>query len=138
MSNDRKEKKEIALKDKQEIAKREGEPTHAGVAFSPNVDIYETPDAITVVADLPGVQKDKLVVDVKDRVLTITGLADEQEARLEQVYGEYRVGGFSRRFTLGDDVDQSKISATLKDGVLHLALPKADRLKPRKIAVEAK
>jgi HSP20 family protein len=129
------EKKEIALREKEEIRKDDGEPTKAGVYYSPAVDIYETDDAITLLADLPGVEKDGLNIHVEDRQLTITGEVKQPEDRLQPLYSEYGIGGFSRTFRLGDTIDQSKISASLKDGVLTLALPKADRLKPRKIEI---
>jgi len=134
MSED-KSKKEIKLREKEEIKKEEGEPTQAGVYFSPVVDIYETDDAITLLADLPGVDKDALDINVEDRQLTVTGLVREPEAQLQPVYSEYGIGGYTRSFKLGDTVDQSQISAALKDGVLTLVLPKADRLKPRKIEI---
>ena len=134
MSED-KTNKEIKLREKEEIKKDDGEPTQAGVYYSPAVDIFETEDAITLLADLPGVEKDGLDINVEDRQLTITGLVKEPEEKLQPVYSEYGVGGYTRNFKLGDTIDQSKISASLKDGVLELVLPKADRLKPRKIEI---
>ena len=134
MSKD-KENREISLREKEEIKKDSGEPTKEGVYFSPTVDIYETEDAITVLADLPGVVKEKLDINVEDRQLTITGLVDEPESRQQSVYTEYGIGGYTRSFKLGDTIDQSKINAALKDGVLTLVLPKAEALKPRKIEI---
>ena len=134
MSNE-KDGKEISLREKEEIKKSDGEPTKAGVYYSPTVDIYETEDAITLLADLPGVDKDGLDINVEDRQLTVTGLVKEPEERLQAVYSEYGIGGYTRSFKLGDAIDQSKISASLKDGVLTLVLPKADTLKPRKIEI---
>lgn len=130
-----KENKEISLREKEEINKNNGEPTKEGVYFSPTVDIYEADDSITLLADLPGVVKDKLDINVEDRQLTITGLVDEPEARLQSIYTEYGIGGYTRSFKLGDTIDQSKINAALKDGVLTLVLPKAEALKPRKIEI---
>lgn len=131
------EKKQIELKDKKEITQDHGEPTRPGVQYLPLVDIYETEDAMTVVADLPGVSKEDLDIDLKEGVLTISGLVREPEARFESVYSEYGIGGYTRRFTLGDSIDQSKIDAVLQDGVLTLTLPKSDRLRPRKVSVTA-
>jgi HSP20 family protein len=129
------EGKEISLREKEEIKKDEGEPTKAGVCYSPLVDIYETDEAITLLADLPGVEKDALDINVEDRQLTVTGLVKDPENRQQSVYSEYGIGGYTRSFKLGDAIDQSKIGASLKDGVLTLVLPKADRLKPRKIDI---
>ncbi len=133
--SENKAKKEIAIREKEEIKKEEGEPTRAGVSYLPLVDIYETDEAITLMADLPGVDKKDLDIDVRDRQLTVTGLVKEPEERFQSVYTEYGIGGYTRNFKLGDTIDQSKISASLQDGVLTLVLPKADRLKPRKVQV---
>ena len=129
------EKREIALREKEEVKVSEGESIRSGVRYSPAVDISETDEAITLTADLPGVDKENLDVDVKDRNLTITGLVKEPEHRLEPVYTEYGIGGYTRSFKLGDKIDQGKITASLKDGVLTLVLPKADSLRPRKIEI---
>ncbi|MDJ0762060.1 MAG: Hsp20/alpha crystallin family protein [Myxococcota bacterium] len=132
-----KESREISLREKEEIKKNEGEPTHAGVYYSPTVDIFETEDAITLLADLPGVEKKNLDINVEDKQLTITGLVDKTEDRFQSVYTEYGIGGYTRSFRLGDTIDQTKINAALKDGVLTLVLPKAERLIPRKIEITA-
>ena len=129
------ENKEISVREKEEIKKDDGEFTKAGVSYSPAVDIYETNDAITLLADLPGVEKEDLDINVEDRQLTITGLVKPSEDRFQAVYTEYGIGGYTRNFRLGDTIDQSKINASLNNGVLTLVLPKADRLKPRKIAI---
>jgi len=133
--SEEKTKKEISLREKEEIKKEEGEPTKAGVYYSPAVDIFETDEAITLLADLPGVDKDQLDINVEERQLTITGLVKEPEEHLQTMYTEYGIGGYTRSFKLGDTIDRSKINASLKDGVLTLILPKADRLKPRKIEI---
>jgi len=131
------EKKQIELQDKKEITQDHGEPTRTGIQYMPLVDIYETEEAMTVVADLPGVRKEDLDVDIREGVLTLTGLVSVPESRLEPVYTEYGIGGYTRKFSLGDSIDQSKIEAVLQDGVLTLTLPKSDRLRPRKIAISA-
>ncbi len=131
------EQKEIRVRDKEEVKKEEGELTRSGVYYSPTVDILESGDAITLFADIPGVDKGDLDIDVEDKKLTLTGLVKNRDKRFKAVYSEYGVGGYCRTFRLGDTIDQSKISASLKDGVLTLVLPKADRLKPRKIEINA-
>ncbi len=133
MSQDKNNK--LGLREKEAISKKEGEPTKTGVQFSPAVDIYETEDSITLLADLPGVKKDDLDINVEDKELTITGLVDGDTSSGEKIYAEYGIGGYTRNFKLGDTIDQSKINASLKDGVLTLVLPKAERLKARKIEV---
>jgi HSP20 family molecular chaperone IbpA len=132
-----KEKREIAVREKEQIEPTEGEPTREGVYFTPAVDIYADDEAITVIADLPGVRKQDLEVDLKEGVLTVTGHVAPPESRLRPVYREYGIGGYSRKFTLGDKIDQAGIGAKLQNGVLELRLPKAERLKPRKIEIAA-
>jgi len=132
-----KEKKELKLRDKEPIAKHGGEPIRAGLVYSPAVDILRTEDAIAIVADLPGVKKADLEIGIDDGVLTIAAPVADVEARQKPVYREYGVGGYLRRFALSDKIDQAKITAELEGGVLTVTLPKAERLKPRKIAVAA-
>lgn len=127
--------KEMTVREKEAIERDGGEPTRSGVYYSPAVDIYENEAAITVYADLPGVDKDGLDINVEDNRLTITGAVAEPEGRLQPIYAEYGVGGYTRSFQLGNTIDQSKINASLNDGVLRLVLPKADKLKPRKIEI---
>lgn len=136
MSKHDKEKKEIAVREKEAIRPASGEPTREGVYYSPAVDIFETDDRITVVADMPGVRKEGVDVDIKDGVLTISGAVEPVPERLRPVWREFDVGGFLRRFTIGDKIDSEKISASLSNGVLTLELPKADRLRSRRVEVQ--
>ena len=105
-----------------------------GRAVTPPVDIYETPEGLVVKADLPGVSGDGLDVRVESNLLTIRGKAS-RSAPGEPVYREYDLVDFFRQFELSERVDQAKIAAELKNGVLTLNLPKAEEAKPRKIDV---
>lgn len=135
--SDKKEKKELAHREKEPIDRQAGEPTRSGIYYSPAVDIHQNEEAITLVADLPGVSRENLDIDLKDSILTVTGTVVEPEGSARPVYREYGIGGYLRRFTLSDKIDQGKISAQMKDGVLTVVLPKADALKPRKIEIGA-
>ena len=104
--------------------------------ITPPVDIYETTNGLVVTADLPGVAKEGLDVRVENNLLTIRGKA-AHAAPGDPVYREYGLVNFFRQFELNEKVDQSKISAELKHGVLTLKLPKAEEAKPRKIEVKA-
>jgi HSP20 family protein len=133
---EKKATKEIARQEKQELAGAES--TRPGHVFTPAVDILESETAITVLADMPGVMADGLTVDLQDNVLTIEGTVEEIEGKNEQLLmQEYETGGFRREFRLTNLIDQAKIDATLRDGVLRLTLPKAEAARPRKIAVRA-
>jgi len=101
---------------------------------TPPVDIYETQEGLIVKADLPGVTKDALDVRVENNLLTIRGKS-AHAAPGEVFYREYSLLNFFRQFELNNKVDQSKISAELKHGVLTLQLPKAEEAKPRQIEV---
>lgn len=106
--------------------------------WSPDVDIYETKDSIIVKADLPGIQKDKVKVEVKDNVLTIRGeRKEEKEINGNNVYRvERQYGEFYRSFSLPGKVDASKIKAKYKDGILEVTLPKPEEAKGKEIKVE--
>jgi len=103
--------------------------------IAPPVDIYETGEGLVVQADLPGVPKDKLNVRVENNVLTIRGEANHV-APGDAVYREYGLAHFFRQFELSEKVDQTKISAELKHGVLTLHLPKAEEAKPKRVEVK--
>ena len=126
---------ELTKVEKQAMEKTE-EMTWAGDTFRPPVDIWENETALTIEADVPGVRKDDVELDLRDDVLTISARvsADEYEG-LRPLYGEYNVGNFYRRFTLGEAIDQEKISAELNGGVLRLTLPKKEKVLPRTIQI---
>ena len=108
-------------------------------AWSPAVDIYETDDAVVVKAELPGVTRDQVDVEVKDGVLTLRGERKaEQEVRGENYHRMERAyGAFMRSFSLPRGVDDEKINPKLKDGILEISLPKKAEVKPKQIKVAA-
>jgi len=129
--------KELKPKEKQEVA-TPVEQSKPGVVFSPLVDIFETEGKITVLADLPGVKPEDLKIDLRDSVLTISGdVAQFEGAGERPLLSEYEVGKYLRQFTLSEVIDQERIDAQLKDGVLRLSLPKVEKAKPRTIQVTA-
>ena len=129
--------KQLQVKEKQEVA-TPAEQTRPGAVFSPNVDIYENDQAITLLADLPGVSTEDLEIDLRDSVLTLSGDVHPFESEGEQyLIAEYGVGRFYRQFTLSEVIDQERIDAKLKDGVLTLTLPKVEKATPRTITVAA-
>jgi len=129
--------KEIKVKEKQEVT-TPAEQTIPGLVFTPEVDIFETDQAITLLADIPGVKPEKLNIDLRDNILTITGDVDRlQTANEELLVMEYETGRYYRQFTLSEVIDQTKIDAKLNLGVLRLSLPKVAKAAPRKIAITA-
>jgi HSP20 family protein len=129
--------KELQAKAKEE-APAKAERVRPGRVFLPAVDIFETPEVLYLVADMPGVAAGKVTVDLKDNHLTISGEVvppvGAGETMLEQ---EYFTGDYLREFHVGSMIDQGKIEATMTDGVLHLVLPKVEKAKPRKIEVKS-
>jgi HSP20 family protein len=103
--------------------------------IAPPVDIFESEDALIVVADLPGVDKDAVNIRVEDNILTIKGSAS-YNPRSSVLVEEFNLQGYYRQFQLSDEVDQSKISAESKNGVLTITLPKAEKTKPKQIKVK--
>jgi len=113
------------------------EQTRPGPVYTPAVDILENDNAITLLADIPGVKAEDLKIDLRENVLTLSGHVGTPEAQGEAVVlREYSPGTFFRQFTLAETIDQTKIYAKLTDGVLRLELLKVDRAKPRQIQVK--
>jgi HSP20 family molecular chaperone IbpA len=125
--------------EKQEVQTRNGsERTRARKAYVPRVDIYETNDEIVVLADMPGVDENAVDITLEKNVLSINGYVEpEQPDNYSLAYAEYEVGDYQRSFTLSDEIDRDNIQAAVKNGVLHLHLPKAGPAKVRKITVKA-
>jgi len=97
---------------------------------------YETDDALTVVMEIPGVQKKHMDIHIENDVLRVEGRVDFGNYEgMEPLYTEYNVGHFARAFTLSSKIDQQQISARVEDGVLTLTLKKARDATPRRISV---
>jgi HSP20 family protein len=118
------------------MAEEKKESAKAVRRIVPPVDIYETSNDVILVADVPGVTKENLQLDIEKDGLTIRGTFEEQDAVGQKLIDECIYGEYYRTFTLGDVIDQEKIAAKLDNGVLTLTLPKHEKVKPRKIAIE--
>jgi len=115
-----------------------GEEEMAQGAWIPAVDIYETKESIVLNVELPGVTKEDIALEVKDSTLTIKGekkleknVKEENFHRMERTYG-----AFTRAFTLPSTVQQDKVKAKFRDGILEIMLPKAEEAKPKQIKVD--
>jgi len=125
----------LAVQEKKELVSKE-EKTVPARYYVQITDIYETGDALTVVMEIPGVEKKDVEVNVENDVLRVEGRVDFTKYEgLEPLYTEYNVGHFARSFTLSNRIDQQQIVAQLEDGVLTLTLKKAKEAMPRKIAI---
>ena len=101
----------------------------------PQVNIFETKDGYLLEADLPGVTKDGLEVTLEDTTLTLIGRRSVESLSAEVLYRESRPADFRRVFELDPSIDTAKIHARMDQGVLFLELPKAEKVKPRKIQI---
>jgi len=106
--------------------------------FSPQVDIIETPESLTVLADVPGVKKSSLDVVLEEGVLTIRGeVAGAEEPGMKLEHHEYDVGGFYRALSVGRGLDAARAEANFKAGVLRLVIPRSEESRARRIEIKS-
>ena len=128
-------RQELQVSQKREVEKKQ-ETTIPARLFLPTADIFETDRALTVVLEMPGVSKDNVEVNVDDGILKIDGKIDFSKYEgLRPVYTEYNIGHYTRSFQLSSAIDQNRISAEMRDGVLAVVLPKSEQAQPRRIAL---
>lgn len=126
---------ELQVQKKRELEGKE-ESTVPARTFVPTADIYEDRESLKVVLEMPGVEKGNVDIRIEEGVLFVEGRLDLAKYRgLQPLYTEYNIGNYARSFRLSNAIDQDKIGAELKDGVLSLTLPKAEKAKPRTIQV---
>jgi HSP20 family protein len=129
------DRQQLQAQKKREQENRE-ETTIPARVFVPTADIYETQDALTVILEMPGVEKSNVNVRVEEGLLHVEGRLDLNKYQgLQPVHTEYNVGHYARSFQLSSKIDQTKIAAALNDGVLSLTLPKIEEAKPRVINI---
>ena len=115
----------------------QGDSIAAGKTYTPYTDIAETPDALIITMDLPGVDRDRLEVTLEKDHLRVDGKIDYAIYQdLRAIYTEYKVGHFTRSFSLSQQINRDGIAAEIRDGVLTLRLAKVDEAKPRRIKIE--
>jgi HSP20 family molecular chaperone IbpA len=106
-------------------------------ALTPATDIYESKEGVVLYVDLPGVSKSALDIDVDQDILSIKGKVDlTTQENMQATYMDVRANIYERRFTLGDELDSSKIDAKLDNGVLKLSIPRLEQHQPKKITIK--
>jgi HSP20 family protein len=126
---------EIPVQEKREVQQKQ-EGTVPARSFLPATDIFETDGSLEVVLEMPGVDRSNVNITVEDDALEVRGTIEFTRYQgLRPIYTEYPVGHYRRSFSLSHRIDQHKISAEMKDGVLTVTLPKAEQVKPRQIAI---
>jgi HSP20 family protein len=129
------DQQELTVRDKKELVTKE-EKTVPARYYVPNTDIYETPDALTLVMEIPGVEKKDISVELENDRLRVEARIDFSKYEgIEPVYTEYNVGHYARAFTLSNKIDQENITAQVEDGVLTLTLSKVKEAQPRRITI---
>ncbi len=127
---------ELQVQKKREIENKE-ESTIPVRVFVPVADIYEADHDLMVVLEMPGVEKTNVDISVEDGVLNVEGrLVLTKYQSLQPLYTEYNIGHYARSFRLSSKIDQNKIAAEMKGGVLSLKLPKVEEAKPRSIKIQ--
>ena len=131
------DKQELQVQQKREVEKAQ-EATTPTRAFLPIADIFETENALTVILEMPGVNKDDIDVSVENGLVTVEGKVNFGKYEgLQPIYSEYNIGPFRRSFRISSRIEQDKIGAEMRDGVITLTLPKAEEAKPRRIEVKS-
>lgn len=126
---------QLKVQHKQEV-QHQGEATKPEKYFVPAVDIFETEEDVTVIAEMPGVAASGVDVTLEDDVLTIRGrMQAEEPGNARILLQEYESGNYQRRFTVAETIDQEKIRASMNNGLLKVILPKTAPARPRKIDV---
>lgn len=123
------------VKGKMEVPEKE-KLTYGGKVFMPDVDIFENGESLTLLADIPGVNKNDVNVELDKGILTIDGKIRPQAYEgLTVLYSEYQIGHFYRQFKLSEEIDEEKIEASLENGVLKVLLPKVKKAQRKTIAI---
>lgn len=124
--------KEITQRD----VKTQQRPELPQRSMRPDVDIFEDEMGITLMADLPGVKKEELDIQVDNETLTIDGKAEiDMPEAMRALYADVRATRYQRSFSLSSELDGDKAEASLEDGVLSLRIPKREQYRPRKIEI---
>ena len=129
------DQKPLEVQEKKEVVGK-GEKTVPARFYVPNTDIRETEDALLVVMEVPGVDRNDIDIKVEEDTLKVEARIDYSKYEgMEPLYTEYNVGHFARQFALSHSIDQQQIGAALNDGVLTLTLKKVQQAKPRRIEI---
>jgi HSP20 family molecular chaperone IbpA len=127
---------ELTVREKKELVSKD-EKTVPGRFYVPYSDIYETDEALTVLMEMPGVEREGVSIALENDVLRVEGKIDFSKYEgMEPVYTEFNVGHYTRSFALSGKIDRERIGAQLEDGVLVLTLPKGKEAQPRRIAIQ--
>lgn len=126
---------ELTRQEKQMTGSRENTRTE-GRYVAPPVDIFETDEGLTLLADVPGLDRSSLQINVEKGILTLEGKAHVESG--DRLYHEFSMAGYWRQFQIPDTFDTAQAKAEMSNGVLNLHLPKAEAAKPKRIEINVK
>ncbi len=130
------ESKELEITEKHEVDTSVHQELRSGNWFVPATDVYETPEKVLLVMDMPGVCFDCVHVNIVEGELVVTGHVGHGEDEDDYVlYREYDVGHYHRHFGLPEMIDRNRIEAAMTNGVLAVTMPKIEEVKPRRIPI---
>jgi len=109
----------------------------AGTAFAPDVDIYVNDDELYLIADLPGVAKGDVNIEINENNSLILKAKTSQETPEKLIFKQFNIGNYYRVFKIGEEFNKDKVEAKLEDGLLEIKIPKREEAKPRRIAINA-
>ena len=113
------------------------ERMHEGVQYAPRVDILETENEISIYADMPGCKPEDVDVEFDNGQLELFGKCTPRQDNVHYLLREYGVGNYHRTFTISESIDVAGLSASYKQGVVIVRLPKSEASKPKRIPVQA-
>ncbi|QJW96306.1 Hsp20/alpha crystallin family protein [Frigoriglobus tundricola] len=120
-----------------QVARTEtAKPRPGGGTYTPRVDVVETEDALVLYADLPGAEPEDISLTCKGDELVLRAACAPRHAGKKRLYAEYGVGQYYRAFKIAEQVETGGTEASLKDGVLTVRVPKAEAIRPKRIAVK--
>ncbi len=132
------ESKEMEVQKEEVVTQDDAERTRDCQCFVPRADIYEVEDQLVIVADMAGANEESLDIMLDKDILTINAAIEPRPFEgYSLAFAEYEVGDYQRSFRISDEIDREQISATIKNGVLRVFLPKATEARTRKISVKA-
>jgi len=129
---------ELEKREKQEVGTTAAEKLrHSGPAYSPDVDIYVSDDAALFLAELPGVNKGDVTIEVDENQSLVIRARTAYTEPENAVFRQYQVGNYYRAFQLSDEYDKERIAAKLENGLLEVSIPKREEAKPKRIEINA-
>ncbi len=130
--------KELEKREKREVSHTGAEQmVDTGSAYSPDVDIYLSDEALLLVADLPGVEKGDVNIEIDENNSLVIKAKTTLKETEKPIFKQFNIGNYYRAFQIGDEFDKDKVAGQLENGLLEVRIPKREEAKPKRIAINA-